>query len=89
MHSFERFHPAVNLIYFVCVILFSMIFMNPVCLLISLVLSFLTALDMKGQGMLGFGLKVLLPVMVLTALINPAFNHRGVTLITYLPGEIP
>lgn len=89
MHSFERFHPIVNFIYFLAVILFSMIFMNPVCLGISLGLSFLTAIDMKGRSMLGFGLKVLLPVMVLTALINPAFNHRGVTLITYLPGGNP
>ncbi len=89
MHSFERFHPIVNFTYFLAVILFSMIFMNPVCLGISLGLSFLTAIDMKGRSMLGFGLKVLLPVMVLTALINPAFNHRGVTLITYLPGGNP
>ncbi len=89
MHSFERFHPIVNFTYFLAVILFSMIFMNPVCLGISMGLSFLTAIDMKGRSMLGFGLKVLLPVMVLTALINPAFNHRGVTLITYLPGGNP
>ena len=89
MHSFERFHPIVNFIFFLAVILFSMIFMNPVCLGISLILSFLTAVDMKGRSMTGFGLKILLPVMVLTALINPAFNHRGVTLITYLPGGNP
>ncbi|MBR6504065.1 MAG: energy-coupling factor transporter transmembrane protein EcfT [Firmicutes bacterium] len=89
MHSFERFHPIVNFTWFVCVILFSMIFMNPVCLGISLAFSFLTALNMKGQPMLGFGLRVLLPVMVLTAVINPAFNHRGVTLIGYLPGGNP
>ena len=89
MLSFERFHPIVNFTYFLAVILFSMIFMNPVCLGISLGLSFLTAIDMKGRSMLGFGLKVLLPVMVLTALINPAFNHRGVTLITYQPGGNP
>lgn len=89
MHSFERFHPAVNFIWFLCVILFSMIFMNPVCLGISLCLSFLTAVNMKGRLMLGFGLRVLVPVMVLTALINPAFNHGGVTLITYLPGGNP
>ncbi|MBR2575800.1 MAG: energy-coupling factor transporter transmembrane protein EcfT [Firmicutes bacterium] len=89
MHSFERFHPAVNFIWFLCVILFSMLFMNPVCLGISLCLSFLTAVNMKGRLMLGFGLRVLVPVMVLTALINPAFNHGGVTLITYLPGGNP
>ena len=89
MHSFERFHPAVNFIWFLCVILFSMLFMNPVCLGISLCLSFLTAVNMKGRLMLGFGLRVLVPVMVLTTLINPAFNHGGVTLITYLPGGNP
>ena len=89
MHSFERFHPIVNFTYFAVVIVFSMIFMDPVCLAISLSLSFLTAVDMKGSTMLGFGGKVLLPVMVLTAVINPAFSHRGVTLITYLPGGNP
>lgn len=89
MHSFERFHPVVNFIYFLVVILFSMVFMNPVCLGISLCLSFLTALNMRGKPMLRFGIRVLLPVMVLTAVINPAFSHGGVTLITYLPGGNP
>ncbi|MBE7055615.1 MAG: energy-coupling factor transporter transmembrane protein EcfT, partial [Ruminococcaceae bacterium] len=31
----------------------------------------------------------MLPALLLMALINPAFNHEGVTILYYLPGGNP
>ncbi len=89
MNQFKSYHPLVNFIYFVLVIGFSMVFMHPVCLMISLVCALFHWILLKGKkgfrGLLGF----LLPMVLLTALVNPLFNHRGVTVIQYLPDGNP
>lgn len=89
MQEFKTYHPIVNLIYFVFVIGFSCFFMHPVCLLISLFSAFLCFLMLKGKSALRASLKYLLPLIIVTALLNPLFNHRGVTVICFFPGGNP
>lgn len=36
-----------------------------------------------------FCLKYALPIVLLTAIVNPAFSHAGVTILTYLPSGNP
>ena len=36
-----------------------------------------------------FSLIFLLPMMLLTLVVNPAFNHQGITILTYLPTGNP
>jgi len=87
--GFKGYHPLVNFIYFVFVIGFSMFFMHPVCLFISLFGALVNAVVLKGWSVVKKSLVYLLPLLFLTALINPAFNHEGATIITYLPGGNP
>ena len=89
MREFERFHPIVNFIYFVLVIGFSCFFMHPVCLCISLASGFAYSVMLNGKKALKTNLKYMLPMVILMALINPAFNHEGVTVLWYLPGGNP
>ena len=89
MNEFKTYHPIVNFIYFVFVIGFSCFFMHPVCLAISLVCSFTYSVMLKGKKQLKKNLMYMLPMMLLMALINPAFNHEGVTIIEYLPSGNP
>ncbi|MBQ2696427.1 MAG: energy-coupling factor transporter transmembrane protein EcfT [Clostridia bacterium] len=89
MREFKTYHPVVNFIYFVFVIGFSCFLMHPVCLFVSLACSFLYSVMLKGRQAIKTNLLFLLPVMLLTALINPAFNHEGITVLTYLPGGNP
>lgn len=89
MREFERFHPIVNLIYFVLVIGFSMILMNPVCIAISFIAGIIYTAMLYGAINAVKKLAVLIPVMFITALINPLFNHGGVTILSYLPGGNP
>ena len=89
MNSFKTFHPIVNFVYFVCVIGFSMFFMHPACLLISMAGAFLYLIKLKGKKGLIYNLKVMIPVIILTMLFNPLFNHEGVTIIGYFSSGNP
>ena len=87
--AFGGCHPVVNLAYFCAVIGFSMFFTHPVCLLISLVCSVCYYAKLKGGRALRLTARYALPLMIITALINPAFNHRGMNIICYLPSGNP
>lgn len=89
MREFERFHPVVNFVYFVLVIGFSCFLMHPVCLCISLASGFAYSVMLKGKKAIRTNLVYMLPMLILTALINPAFNHEGVTVLRYLPSGNP
>lgn len=89
MSGFGRYHPIVNFSYFTAVILFSMFFMHPVCLGISLASGFFYSVLLNGRRAARFQLLYLLPLMLISALLNPAFNHEGATILTYLPSGNP
>lgn len=89
MNEFKTYHPIVNFAYFVFAIGFSCFFMHPVCLGISLVLGFLYSAMLKGRKGIRTNLIYMLPMLLLTALINPAFNHAGATILAYFPSGNP
>lgn len=88
MNEFAKYHPLINFIYFTAVIVFSMIFVHPICLVTSLLCSVMYSIILNGKKALKF-IVMLLPLMLISALINPAFNHEGVTVIAYLPSGNP
>lgn len=88
MNEFAKYHPLINFIYFTAVIVFSMIFVHPICLVTSLLCSVMYSIILNAKKALKF-IAMLLPLMLISALINPAFNHEGVTVIAYLPSGNP
>ncbi len=89
MNEFSKYHPIVNFVYFLSVIGFSMVFMHPVTLAISLFSGFTYSVMVNGKKAVKFNILYMLPLVLITALINPAFNHEGMTIITYLPSGNP
>lgn len=87
--SFDRCHPAVNFLYFALVLGFTMFLMHPVSLAVSIVSAAVYAVQLNGAGAVKRSMKCLLPMALLAAVVNPAFNHAGVTFIMYLPGGNP
>lgn len=87
--TFSGYHPLVNFLYFGLVIGFSMVFMHPICLIISLFCSICYHVRLNGKTSLGFFVRYALPVMLLTAVINPAFNHQGTVILYYFPNGNP
>lgn len=88
-NSFKSFHPIINFYYFVVVIFFSMFFMHPIFLSISLICSFIYSVSLKGKKAVKFNVLYMLPLLIITALINPAFNHEGATILFYLKSGNP
>jgi len=87
--AFSSLHPAVGYLFFVFVTLFTVAFLHPVTLAVSFVCATAYAVYLRGRKAVLFSLCFLLPVMVIAALITPAFNHRGMTVLFYLPDGNP
>ncbi len=87
--AFSAYHPIVNFLYFALVFGYTMVFMHPVCLLISLVSAIWYYLHLRGMAALRFLLRIVMPSLLLAALINPAFNHQGKIFLCYLPTGNP
>ena len=87
--SFSGYHPFVNLLYFMLVIGFAMFFIHPVCLVISLLCAFSYSIYLNGKKALKFALIFMLPMLILTAVLNPLFNHQGGTILGYFPNGNP
>ena len=86
---FAKYHPLVNFLYFTLVIGFSMALNHPLAQGISLVCAVIYAVQTDGKKAVLFTLKWCLPIMLLTAFINPAFSHEGVTTLLYFPTGNP
>lgn len=67
-----------------------MFFNHPMILGISLISAILYAVVLQGwKKALKFNLLFMLPMLIIVALINPLFNHSGVTILFYLDNGNP
>ncbi|MCR4805360.1 MAG: energy-coupling factor transporter transmembrane protein EcfT [Clostridia bacterium] len=87
--TFSFCHPTVNFLYFGLVLLFTMCFVHPLARFVSLAGALAYDLYLNGRKAAGFTLKYMLPMLLLTAIINPAFSHEGVTILWYFPNGNP
>lgn len=86
---FTNYHPIVNLIYFTLVISFSMMISHPLGQCIALAGAVAYGIYIEGRKKVVFVLKYCFPMVLLTAFINPAFNHEGLTTLLYFPTGNP
>jgi energy-coupling factor transport system permease protein len=87
--AFSSCHPIVNFFYFALVLGFSMFLMHPVSLVISLAAAFAYSLMLNGRRAARFNLLYMLPMIGMVAVVNPVFNHEGMTILCYLPTGNP
>ena len=87
--SFADYHPFVNFLYFALVIAFSLVLTHPLAQGIALVCACTYAISTEGKKSVWFLLKFCLPMVLLTAFINPAFNHEGTTILFYFSSGNP
>ncbi|WP_027400340.1 energy-coupling factor transporter transmembrane component T [Anaerovorax odorimutans] len=81
--TFGTYHPIINFIYFCTVILLGMFIMHPIFLCTAIIGAFTYSVFLNGKKAVRFNLIFLLPMMVLVSIINPLFNHRGMTILFY------
>lgn len=90
MHdSFADYHPLVTFIYFMLVLIIGVICLHPVCLCIWVICSLIYAVYLKGKNAFKMNFKYMVPILIVTALLNPAFNHEGMTILFYLKNGNP
>ncbi len=87
--SFQTYHPLNNFLYFTLVIGFSMMLNHPIAQITALLSAIIYAVQCEGKKAVLFTLKYCLPMVLLTAFINPAFSHEGVTRLLYFPTGNP
>lgn len=87
--AFSGFHPAVNFIFFMAALGLTMFIQQPVYLLISMISGCAYLLYLQGKK--GFLRQVgyLVPILAMMAIMNPMFNHEGITVLWYLPNDNP
>ena len=87
--AFSGFHPLLNFLFFVAVLGLTMFIQQPVYLLISMISGCAYLLYLQGKK--GFLRQVgyLVPILILMAIMNPMFNHEGVTVLWYLHNDNP
>ncbi len=78
-------HPAVNILWFASVGAITMLYMNPLTLAVTLVAACVLIHRLGGRR---YGV-LLVPLMLLTAIINPLFSHKGATILAYFPSGNP
>lgn len=87
--AFAAFHPICNFIWFGFVLVFAVCLMHPAYLAVSFTAAAVYSIGLRGRKGVRSLLFFTLPLMLLTALVNPAFTHKGITLICYLPTGNP
>lgn len=88
--TFSTYHPLLNMLYFCGTIGVTIFVTHPVLLGISFVSAVAYSVILKGwKSTIRFNLLFAIPSMIIVALINPMFNHYGVTIIGYLKNGNP
>lgn len=89
MTAFYSYHPLVNLVFFVLVLIFAMFFIHPLAMVIGLLASLSYGLKVSGGARLGRRLFLVLPLIFFSFIFNPLFNHAGQTTLAYFPSGNP
>lgn len=89
MSGFSRNHPIVNFIFFAFVLIISMFSEHPAMHLTGFILSAACAIVLMDGKKFARQLRFVVPLMLLTALLNPLLSHEGKTTLFLLPGGNP
>ncbi len=82
--AFAVMHPWTNFIYIALVLVITMFTMNPVILAVSYVGSLVLGIYMQGSAFIKKNIMITIPVVIFSVLIQPIFNHSGVTPLFYI-----
>ena len=82
--AFAVMHPWTNFIYIALVLVITMFTMNPVILAVSYVSSLVLGIYIQGGSFIKKNIMITIPVIIFSVLIQPIFNHSGVTPLFYI-----
>lgn len=80
----SEFHPVVNLLYLIGMLMITMNNMNPVLIAVSFISSFLYMIYLDGVLHIKRIIFISLPILLFSVIIMPLFYHNGVTPLFYV-----
>lgn len=83
--GFASFHPVSAFLFYVLAFALSLTAAHPITLLSVFVTGIIYDVKLRGKKSISFLLKFILPLTLLTTLINGLFNHYGVTVLFTMP----
>lgn len=89
MFSFERYHPTINFIYFVNLMIISTVMQNLMCQVICFTLLYIILFIYKIDAKVFKKLSIDLLFVIITTAVNMMFNHKGMTIIYYFKSGNP
>ena len=89
MSGFAALHPTVNFIFFVCVLALSFVLSHPLLLGLGLICAAVNAWLCMGKTRFFGQLRLLLPLLIFTALLNPLLSGDGKTVLFSFPWGAP
>lgn len=85
--AFYRSHPLLNFVYFAVIIGVTTFSNHPAILLTSFIMAWFYSVLLKGKKAMRFNFILLLPVILITVLLNTLNVHNGVTALFYINGN--
>lgn len=85
----KQLHPLVSVVYYLTILLITMMVDNPICVVISITGGVISIAVNKGIEGTCKSLLWFLPIILITAVINPLFSHEGITIIGYFHNGNP
>jgi energy-coupling factor transport system permease protein len=82
--GFRSLHPLPCFVYYIGVMLLSMLLLHPVFLVAEVILLFIINLAYEGTGKMLRTLVVFLLVGLIIFVMNPLFSHRGAHILFYI-----
>lgn len=86
--EFAGSHPTVNFIFYIAVIVFAILQLQPGFIAVSFLCATVYFFMLKKTAGIKYYIGVWV-VMILSSIINPLFSHKGATLLFYLPTGNP
>ena len=85
--AFYRTHPLLNFVYFAVIIGITTFSNHPAILIASFIMAWVYSVLLKGKKAMRFNFMLLLPVILITVLLNTLNVHNGVTVLFYINGN--
>lgn len=81
MDRFSKFNPKVTFLFFVLIIVLTLILLHPVYLLVSLTASLFYKIKLEGKRVFLYFFKIIFPLVLFVSVFNMLFTHYGATVL--------
>lgn len=81
MDRFSKFNPKVTFLFFVLIIVLTLILFHPFYLIVSLAGSFFYKIKLEGKRAFLYFIKFIIPLIFFVAVFNMLFTHYGATVL--------